>query len=354
MQAIVGDKFGNILGEIHPQFDTFSTILNGIGRTKMVISKNSTDFVPSLLAKGNTLYVTFDDGTPPWGGVLDLPYVWGEGEVTINCYESPYRFKTRVTDKTASFYGLSAGTIFRLVLTREENQSPMGLNMGSIWEGGDPHYPVFHHTSIWDVLDYSLRQMERCDYTFVPYITENTIKFRANFYQIAGEDKTFKSKLAEGRNAGTVTDVEERGNIINAHYAIGDGSVWDETRLVMVTEDLKSIAMYGRRETSAMYSGTSMAAMLIMQGRNVIRLNSQPRVIFRCPVTNNEPGDFSSYTLGDTVACSLPSYGFDGFYDSVRIIGRDYNPNTGVCELALEVQREPEFWIYQEDIPENT
>ena len=352
MKAIVGDKYGKILGEIHPQFDTFSTILNGIGKTKMVISKNSIDYLPSLLEKGNTIYVEFENNLPAWGGVLDLPYVWGVGEVTINCYEIPYRFKTRTTDKLASFYGLNAGTIFRLALTREENQSPMGLVMGSIWEGGDPHYPAYHHTSLWDVIDYSIRQMERCDFRFVPYLDNNYIKFRADFYQIAGEDKTFSAKLAEGRNAGSVTDVEERGNIINVHYAVGDGATWDESRLVIVTEDLKSIAQYGRRETAAIYSGTSMASMLTMQGRNVIRLNSQPRVIFRCPVTNNEPGTFASYDLGDTIACSLPSYGFDGFYDSVRILGRDYNPNTGKCELALEVQNEPEFWIYQEDMPE--
>ena len=59
MKAIVGDKYGKILGEIHPHFDTFSTILNGIGKTKMVISKNSIDYLHSLLEKGNTIYVEF-------------------------------------------------------------------------------------------------------------------------------------------------------------------------------------------------------------------------------------------------------------------------------------------------------
>jgi len=353
MKVIVGDKFGQVLGEITPYLDTISTILNGIGRTKLTISKNSSDFVPSLLTVGNTIYIEFDNGLPAWGGILDLPYLWSTGDVNINCYEIPYRFKTRTTDKQASFYGLNAGTIFRLVLTREENQSPMGLIMGSIWEGGDPHYPVFHHTSLWDVLDYSLRQMERCDFGFVPYIEDGFIKFKANFYQIAGEDKTDKAALAEGRNIGSVTDTEERGEIINVHYAIGAGADWSQDRIVIVTEDLKSIAMYGRRETSMIYSDTSMASTLTMQGRNVIRLNSQPRVIFRAPVTNNEPGTFSSYDLGDTLACQLPSYGFDGFYDSVRVMAREYNPNTGQCELVLEVQNEPEYWIYQEDLPEN-
>ena len=353
MKVIIGDKFGKVLGEINPYIDTMSSILNGIGRTKLTISKNSSDFRSDLLQIGNTLYVEMSNGLPPWGGILDLPYVWSDASVSIDCYEITQRFKTRVTDKRASFYGMQAGTIFRLLLTREEDQSPMGLVMGSIWEGGDPHYPVFHHTSIWDALDYTLRQMERCDFTFVPFLEDGYIKFKANFYQIAGEDKTSEAAFAEGRNIGFITNVEERGEIINAHYAIGDGTDWSEDRLVIVTEDLKSIAMYGRRETSVIYSGTSMSSTLTMQGRNVIRLNSQPRVIFRAAVTNNEPGSFSSYDLGDTLACQLPSYGFNGFYDSVRVIAREFNPNNGQCELALEVQNEPEFWIYQEEMPEN-
>ena len=293
MKAIIGNKFGQKLGEIEANFDTFTTILNGIGRTNMTVSRNSTDFLPSLLQIGNTIYVELDNGLPPWGGVLDLPYVWGYSGVKIACYEITKRLQTRVTDKTASFYELSAGTIFRLVLTREENQSPMGITMGSIWEGGDPHYPIFHHTSLWDVIDYNIRMMERCDFRFVPYIEDNHIKFRADFYQIAGDDKTMNVAFSEGRNIGAVTDIEERGSLINAHYAVGDGAVWDESRPVIIVEDPESIAMYGRRETAAIYSGTSMNSLLTMQGRNVIRLNSQPRVIFRAPVTNNEPGKFS-------------------------------------------------------------
>ena len=352
MKAIIGNRFGETLDEIQANFDTFTTILNGIGRTNMTVSRNSNKFLPSLLKPGNTIYVEFEDGTPPWGGILDLPFVWGVDGVKIACYEIAKRFKTRVTDKLASFYGFQAGTIFRLILTREENQSPMGLVMGSIWEGGDPHYPSFHHTSIWDVLDYSIRAMERCDFRFVPYLDDGYIKFRADFFQIAGEDKTNSVMFSEGRNIGAITDIEERGDIINVHYAIGDGTVWDETRTVIIVEDKDSIASYGRGETAASYSGTTMEALLTMQGRNVIRLNSQPRVIFRAPVTNNEPGKYSTYDLGDTIKCYLPSYGFDGFYDSVRIMARDYNANNGACELVLEVQNEPEYWIYQEELTE--
>ena len=352
MKAIIGDRFGKVLGEITPYFDTFSTILNGIGRTKMSISRNSVDFRSELLSKGNTIYVEFDNGIPAWGGTLDLPYLWGIGGVDINCYEITQRFKSRVTDKNASFYGRKAGTIFRLVLTREENQSPIGLTMGSIWEGGDEHYPVYHHTSLWDVLDYSIRMMERCDFRFVPYIENDHIKFRADFYQIAGDDKTNEVSFTEGNNCGAITIVEERGEIINAHYAIGDGTDWGVDRLVIVTEDTKSIAQHGRRESSAQYSGSSMSSLLTMQGRNVIRLNSQPRVIFRAPVTNNDPGKFVTYDLGDTISCELPSYGLDGFYDSVRVMGREYNPNTGQCDVLLEVQNEPTYWIYQEELPE--
>jgi len=352
MRVLVGDRFGRLLEEITPNIDSIVWALNQIGKTRLTSSRQSKEFNETLLGIGNRIYIEFDNGLPPWGGVLGLPRAWSSTGVEIACYTIEYLLQARVTDKNASFYERPAGVIFELVLEREENQDPMGITMGSIWGGGSPHWPVYHHTNIWDVLDYSIRRMERCDFTFTPYLEDDHIKFRADFFQIAGSDKTATVAFMEGRNAGEVLKLEEQGVLLNAHYAISEGSVWDEDRLVIVGKDLESIAKYGLRESGKVYAGTSMQSTLEMHARNVIRIYSEPRRYFRFPVTNSEPGKFDSYALGDTVRCALPSFGFDGYEEDVRILVREYNPVTGYCELVVEEPNEPLYWIYQEDLPE--
>ena len=353
MRVLVGDRFGRILEEITPNISSVVWALNQIGKTRLTSSRHSKEFNETLLGIGNRIYLEFDNGLPPWGGVIGLPRSWTSSGVLCTCYTIEYLLKYRVTDKNASFYERYAGDIFELVIQREEEQDPLGITIGSVWKGGSPHWPVYHHTSLWDVLDYSIRRMERCDFRFTPYLEDGHIKFRADFYQIAGADKTATVSFTEGRNAGEVLQLEEQGELLNTHYAISEGSVWDEDRLVIVGKDLESIAKYGLREAGKVYAGTSMQSTLEMHVRNVIRLNSEPRRYFRFPVTNSEPGTFDSYVLGDTIGCRLPSFGFNGYNENVRVLAREYNPTTGGCELVVEEPNEPTYWIYQEDLPED-
>jgi len=350
MKVLTGDRFGRILGEITPQIDSLSWILNRAGKTKVIISRKSNDFDPTLLRFGNRIYIDPGNGLPPWGGVFDLPRTWPNYGVVLTCYGIEHQYQTRVTDKNAVFYNRQAGDIFELLILREENKDPMGVTIGAIWKGGSAHGPRYNHISMWDVLDYSIRRMERCDFRFIPYLDSGFIKFRAEFYQIAGANKTSSVAIHEGRNAGAATEVEELGTLINRHYAISEGSVWDQTRLITVVQDQSSISKYGLRETAQVYSGTSMQSTLEMQGRNVIRLNSEARRYFRLPVTNHSPGAFADYDLGDVIGCKLPSFGFSGYDHEVRVLARDFSPSNGTCEILVEEQNEPEYWIYQEDL----
>ena len=353
MKVLMGDRFGRILGEITPQIDSISWILNREGKTKIIVSRNSNDFDETLLRVGNRIYIDPENGLPPWGGVVDLPRTWPSFGVVLSCYGIESAYQTRVTDKNAVFYNQQAGDIFRLLIQREETKDPLGVTIGSIWQGGKPHGPRYNHMSMWDVLDYSIRRMERCDFRFTPYLADGYIRFRADFYQIAGSNKTASVSIQEGRNAGAATEVEELGTLINTHYAIGEGSVWDQTRMVTITKDLSSISKYGLRESAQIYSGTSMQSTLEMQGRNVIRLNSEARRYFRLPVSNNSPGAFADYDLGDVIGCKLPSFGFSGYDHEVRVLARDFSPSNGSCELLVEEQNEPQYWIYQEDLDDS-
>jgi len=349
MRVLIGDRFGKIINEVIADIGPVSWVLDGIGKTALTMATSDGKATANNLQIGNRVYAEMDKGLPPWGGVIDLPRVWSGGTITVTCYTVEHLLDYRVTEKNASFYGLPLGAILTRLLAREEEQDPLGIVPGSIWMGGHPHWPRYHYKSLWYVLDYSLSRMERCDFLFTPYIDNGYIKFRADFFQEAGADKSSSVALIEGRNTAAGLRLEEQGAVVNTHTAVSEGSTWGPERITVTARDSDSVATYGLRETGKVYAGVSMPATLEMHGRSVVNTNSNPRRIFSLEVTNNTPGTFADYGLGDTVACVLPSFGFGGFDGKVRILGREYNPATGVCKLVVEEPHAIEPWIYTED-----
>lgn len=347
MRVEIGDRFGRILTEVVADVDPVAWILNGIGKTAISLPISDEKATEENLRIGNRVYLEMDKGLPAWGGVLDLPRTWGGGVVKTTCYGIEHLMKYRSTGKNDAFYERPAGYVWQELLRREEAQDPLGITMGEIWMGGRPHWPRYHYKSLWYVIDYSLRRMERCDFRFIPYIDNGHILFRAEFYQVAGEDKSGKLSLIEGSNIAADLRMQEQGAVVNQHFAVGEGSTWGVERLVVAARATESIAKYGVRETGTIYPGVSVESTLEMHARNVLDTNNQPRRIFSLAATNNEPAMYKDYGLGDTVGCVLPSFDFGGFDGTVRVLAREYDPDTGSCRLVVEEPQPVEPWVYQ-------
>ena len=52
---------------------------------------------------------------------------------------------------------------------------------------------------------------------------------------------------------------------------------------------------------------------------------------------NSKPALFADYGLGDSVRVILPSFGFGGTDESVRILAREFDPNSGACGLVVRI-----------------
>lgn len=352
MRILVGDRFGRIITELAADVDPVSWILTGIGRSGLTLAVTDPKATDEILLIGNRVYLEMDHGLPAWGGVIDMPRVWSGGTVSVRLYEITHLLQYRCTRKNDAFYDQPVGTILRTLLEREEQQDPLGIVVGSIWTGGRPHWPRYHYKSLWYVLDYSMRKLERCDWSFTPYIDGGHIRFRADLYQRAGIDRSASVALVEGRNTAAGLRLEEQGGVVNTHFAVAEGSTWGPERTVVTARDIESVARYGLRETGTVYPGVSDPATLEMHARYQIDTHSAPRRIFSLEVTDDVPGRFVDYGLGDTVRCLLPSFGFGGFRGTVRIIGREYDPSTGTCKLVVEEPHAVEPWVYQDEAPE--
>jgi hypothetical protein len=349
MHVWVGDRFGNVIAELQPDVGAVSWILNGIGRTTLTLTKSDPKTTAENLQIGNRVYIDFDNGLPPWGGVVDLPQRWEAGKISVACYGIEQLLKTRVTRKNNAFYDRPAGEIFSDLLWQTEQKDSLGITIGSVWNGGRSHWPRYHYKSLWNVLTDSLRKIEQCDFRFIPILDAGVISFRAEFYQVAGADKTSSVALVEGGNVASGLTLEEQGTVVNNIYAVGSGSTWGTERLAIAARESDSVARYGLREIGVVYSSVSEQATLEMHARNALAQQSEPRRIFGLPVTNDEPGTFAAYDLGDSLRCVLQTYGFGGYDGTLRVIAREFDPGAGTCKLAVEEQNEADVWIYQDE-----
>ena len=350
MRVLIGDRFGRILTEMEPQVDPMSVLLNEIGKTKLRFSSSDSKATETNLQFGNTVYIEPDNGIPPWGGILDLPRTWAAGVINVPCYTIGYVLQSRLTGKNDLYYEEQVGGVFQKSLERIQQQDPLGLVFGNIWNGGRAHYPRYNYKTLWYVLNFSLRNMETCDFKFTPYLDEGVIRFKAELFQVAGSNKSSSVTLYEGMNTEASAEIEEQGQLVNTHYAVGEGSAWDDTRPVVIGTSPESIARYGLRESREIYTAVTLPATLEMHARHVLKHQAEPQRLFRLKVTNDVPGLFSSYDVGDVVQCILPSYTFGGFDKPVRVIGREYDPNSGICGLIVEQPQEIDYWIKENEL----
>ena len=160
------------------------------------------------------------------------------------------------------------------------------------------------------------------------------VTFTANLYERKGSDKAAVA-LLEGQNISRVK-LKEQGPIVNAWDLAGEGTTWGADRLTSHAEDTASIATYGLREASQVYSDTKQATTLDETAANLLAESAYPRNILTLEATNLAPALYADYDTGDAVQVVLYSYGFGGYEHMVKVETREYDPGSGACTLVVE------------------
>jgi len=348
MRVLLGDRTGRVRAELDE--GTISNVVwrvNSMGSAVLRMVRGSAAFKKELLEPGSRVYVEFDNGLPTWGGALDLPRVWRSGEVEMTVYTIERLLRYQLTQKTRPFYRSVVGSIFTQVLMEADQNADIGLTLGQIWHGGSSHDPRYHFRDVMWVLDESIRKLENCDYRFVPYISGDRIMFRAELHQMLGDDKRERVAFAEGQNAAEVS-LAEQGDIVNRIPVVGTGATWGERDVVWGVEE-ESRRQYGLRERALVPSDASAVSTLYRYADRAIREDAYPHVIASMSVTDIAPASFADYDIGDIVRVILPSFGFSGYDDPMRVMARGFDPASGKCEIVCEGEWEYSPIIQSED-----
>ncbi|MCB0013767.1 MAG: hypothetical protein KDE34_17765 [Anaerolineales bacterium] len=335
MQVTVFRRTGEAIGEIRPYVPEISWRINDFGRAKFTLAVTDSQAKAEFLQFGNRILIEFDNGLPNWGGVIDVPRDWGAGTVSCAAYSGEYLLNFRRTDKGRYFTDTPVGTIARRLVEEANAIRATGLTIGDIWVGGDLHSPDYHVKNLYDIFTQSLfSRLSTADFAVIPSQVNGRIVFTLNVYERRGADKPGVA-LHEGKNMTANSTLSEQGPIYNDVITVGDGQNWGDDRLTGYGVDQSSVELYGLRETGVMMSGVKSPITLQAGADTAIANNAHPHNLLKIEATDKKPGTFAQYDLGDRVAAEMPNYGFGGFRASVRVLGRAFYPERGVCDVVV-------------------
>jgi hypothetical protein len=214
-----------------------------------------------------------------------------------------------------------------------------GIAVGSTWTGGELHSPDLHFKDLLAFVQDSLcERLESADVAIVAGESAGTITFTAHLWERRGMDKP-GVVLMEGHNLARVK-LSEQGTIVNSWDLAGEGTTWGEDRMTSHDEDTDSIAEYGFRQDSAVYSDTSVQATLDNTAANLLAKSKEPHNVLTLEAADLAPAAFADYDVGDSVRVMLHSYGFGGYDHVVRVLTREFDPAAGTCALVTQEEED--------------
>lgn len=332
VSALVGDMSGAVLDRIDASFQNISWVLNGVGQATATVPYRNIAQYAALLQFGNTILLQFDNGLPDWGGIIDTPRAWPGGTINFTAYGAERLLALRQTGPNDVFRGVSAGQIFRQLLEGANSAAPTGLTIESVWLGGEVFSPDYHYNDLATVA----KELTETggEFYVLPALENGRITFTLHFAERRGTEKS-GVMLVDGRNV-TEASLEEQGTIANLWHVVGNGNTWGSSRPMVDVQDAGSIADYRRRERSQIISDVHSTAELTAVGDELLAASKEPTRTVTLSVIDTPPALFADYHVGDALIADVPRLGFAGFRSLVRVVGREYLPLSGVCNLVVE------------------
>lgn len=326
------NKHGNLLAEVEPAFEYVNWRLNNVGRARFALPYSDEKCTQDILKFGNLVLLSFENGLPDWGGVIDPPRKRTDGSVSISAYSGEWLLGLRYTAKGRYFDNQMPGYIFDTLLREENGEWPTGVTPYGYYASGTSRTIEYHYHQLLKRMQ-DLAKLTGNDFAIIPRYDNGVLSFRAFWYERRGSDLSDSIHLIEAKNARITMD--EQGPLVNRVILIGEGQTWGAERLVSIAEDADSRAEYGYREWAEVQSGVKTQATLDANSAQLVADIAAPRNMFSVTALNTAPAAFADYTVGDIVTLqaflSSPAWAID---ETVRVIAREWSPSN---ECSLEV-----------------
>lgn len=336
VQTLLFSRSGTNPVEISPQIESVTWRLNQTGQAKLYLSYTDPLCTPDNLRLGKRVLMRFENGLPPFGGVIDIPRQRRANGVAFTVYTGDRILSWRRTAKTRAFTSTAPGTIYQTLIEDENAKSGTGIAIGSIYTGGTARSETYHLHNVLDVI-LQLQRLSGEEFEIVPVYQKGQLTFLANWKQRIGSDISDEILLVEDRNLEPPT-LDEQGPIASrvlcAGGAAGENG-WDD-RLVGEDTSTTSRNEYGYREYAEVLTGVFDQTTLDASATSLLDELDAPRERFSIAALNREPAVFGDYNVGDTVTLQAflqhPLWTVDR---ALRILGRGWTP-ADTCRLEFK------------------
>lgn len=336
--AYVGDAWtGKLLGELAPSFRRVSWLLSNYGDAEMQFMSDDPAIGRGLLRAGNRVLLLFDNGLPPWAGIIDLPIQHGRSQITIRAYQLPHALKYRITDR--HFSGAMTVRQFAEDLIGQANvEHPTGLVLEPAAGQLEQEIEVdFHMARAWDAFSKTLEPY--AEWIDIGYLhPAHGIQSRIILAERIGRDLTRHVELIGGINMRE-PDIVEQGPVYNQWSLSSSSGPWDPyatgSRTVITERDPEGFPQHGLRATHESVDITTETAMRQLAQAKIANAR-MPYVAVSGTVIDRPPAPFGSYGPGDTISATV----LDGRRQPVtyhkRVVGIELYPQSGTCEVILK------------------
>ncbi|MHA1962654.1 MAG: hypothetical protein ACW99U_20880 [Candidatus Thorarchaeota archaeon] len=334
-RVVVADKTGRLIAELKPDLIQVSWRISKVGKAHFTLSSGDSKATRDILRFGNRLLIQFENGLPNWVGVMNPPRAWKFGEIEVTAYSAESLFQYRITNKSRVFTGVTAGTMYRELITEMNRREDTGITIGDLWLGGQTLSADFHYEDLLDIFQEHLT-LAGGEFNVTGDEINGYLVLFANFYERMGKDRT-GTALVEGANVKSAV-LKEVGPIINSQTTVGKGTDWGDDRLTSTSLSQISIDEFGLRQEVSIYSSETLQSSLDIWADIALLDTLVPYNAYMLDVLDEDPGEFRAYGVGDDVTLSLPNYGFGGTDAVVRVIAREYKPAEGQALLIVQEQ----------------
>lgn len=336
----IGDRDGKIIAQISPEFSVIPWRLNQWSKITLSLNRRDPKLKPEFFTPGNRIILTFDNGLPNWGGVLDYPEEWDPDSYKITAYSPEWILQWRTTDRGRYFERQAAGEIATALLQEANGIADTGIQVRKMVSGITAHSVEYHFKDLYKIYTDSLAKISGEEFWIDTVHRDGRIYFELYWEVDRGAYKGDKVLLTEGRNISDLT-LRKQGPIVNYWSLAGSGDSWGPDRLYAFSQSPNSISRYGLRMDAAIYSDVVMPETLNLAAESKLRETQYATNRWSVKALNISPALFASYDVGDTVRMIAPSYGWDGSDQMIRVISRLYDPTTGECILIVEEDTDP-------------
>lgn len=343
----IADEEGDFIGRLVGEPGAVSWRTDGYGRMTLAMPPQEAARRAELIEFGRRALVKWDNGLPPWVGVIDVPRENVPGRTTVNLYSMEYTLGWSLTERNDVYSSEMERNTPDYILSRLLVNAGRGDIAVYTVASDEPAIDISFRYE--DLLSAAGRLREQNDrfHWYIAQIGASSIAPGLRMFYGWRRDRRGDARLVEGHNLVNVETVEQ-GPIFNDVTVAAGNDDPESAGLALVYRFARPGRYGSSRQLFVPLPEVTVTAQresdLPAERDRVLPAYAyaeyeryyRPVTRYRGMCVNRPPSPFGTYDLGDLVTVELNGYGRRRTELDVLIVGMEFDPLTGMLTVVGE------------------